>query len=72
MSYKNTTITTINNDDDYLIDKSKFKRKIKIVLIIMSIIIIAYLIYTVIWRKNIVPYQLQVDNWWHYGLFLHL
>ena len=62
MSNKNTTITTINNDDDYIIDKSKFKRKIKIVLIIMSIIIIAYLIYTVILRKNIVPYQLQVDN----------
>ena len=61
MSNKNTTITTINNDDDYIIDKSKFKRKIKIVLIIMRIII-AYLIYTVIRRKNIVPYQLQVDN----------
>jgi hypothetical protein len=59
---KNTTITIINNNDDYVIDKSKYKRKIKIVIIILSIIIIAYLIYTVIRRKNIVPYQLQVDN----------
>jgi hypothetical protein len=30
---KNTTITIINNNDDYVIDKSKYKRKIKIVII---------------------------------------